>query len=78
MWDAALIHTVHRKETGSLDHTTHISIITGYKAYNFKNTHNENYTFQTETCFGLSSVHWHQGILLEETQDIKPTHVHVK
>lgn len=36
VWDVALIHTVHGKEAGSLHHTTHISIITGYMAYNFK------------------------------------------
>lgn len=35
------------------------------------NTHNENYSFQTENCFGISQVNWHHGIPLKETQNIK-------
>lgn len=54
VWDIVLIHTGHGYEGSTLDCSAHVPVITGARHTISRNTHNENYSFQTENCFGVS------------------------
>lgn len=36
VWDTAIVYTVHENGAGTQQSSAHISVITGYEAYNFK------------------------------------------